>query len=258
MLKRLLSDAASLVFGHLETVFKVCGAWFLIQFLISILILTATAGVPADAETLPPAAGLLLMTSTLVALISSASISVAWHRFGLLGERVGNIYLRFGKVEVQFIWRMLLIGLFGFAVSLPLVFVAFMPSESASGLAIIALVLGFALVIMPFLMRLNLMLPATAIERPIGFGEALADRQRAWLADVGGHRGSVPALCSRNDGASVGTYGCLDRPACLVHPDQGDDLECVVLQIIVTVLGISVITAGYRMAMERQTQAAQS
>jgi hypothetical protein len=32
----------------------------------------------------------------------------------------------------------------------------------------------------------------------------------------------------------------------------------VLLQIIVTVLGISVITAGYRIAMERQTQAAQS
>lgn len=257
MLKRLLSDAASLVFGHLETVFKVCGAWFLIQFLISILILTATAGVPTDAETLPPAAGLLLMTSTLVALISSASISVAWHRFGLLGERVGNIYLRFGKVEVQFIWRMLLIGLFGFAVSLPLVFVAFMPSESASGVAIIALVLGFALVIMPFLMRLNLVLPATAIERPIGFGEALRiGKGLGWRMLVAVVVLSLPFVLVTMGLQWALTVVSIGLPALFIQIKVM--ILNVLLQIIVTVLGISVITAGYRMAMERQTQAAQS
>ncbi len=257
MLKRLLSDAASLVFGHLETVFKVCGAWFLIQFLISILILTATAGVPADAETLPPAAGLLLMTSTLVALISSASISVAWHRFGLLGERGGNIYLRFGRVEVQFIWRMLLIGLFGFAVSLPLVFVAFMPSESASGLAIIALVLGFALVIMPFLMRLNLVLPATAIERPIGFGEALRiGKGLGWRMLVAVVVLSLPFVLVTMGLQWALTVVSIGLPALFIQIKVM--ILNVLLQIIVTVLGISVITAGYRMAMERQTQAAQS
>jgi hypothetical protein len=257
MLKRLLSDAASLVFGHLETVFKVCGAWFLIQFLISILILTATAGVPADAEALPPAAGLLLMTSTLVALISSASISVAWHRFGLLGERVGNIYLRFGKIEVQFIWRMLLIGLFGFAVSLPLVFVAFLPSESASGLAIIALVLGFALVIMPFLMRLNLVLPATAIERPIGFGEALRiGKGLGWRMLVAIVVLSLPFVLVTMGLQWALTVVSIGLPALFIQIKVM--ILNVLLQIIVTVLGISVITAGYRMAMERQTQAAQS
>lgn len=257
MLKRLLSDAASLVFGHLETVFKVCGAWFLIQFLISILILTATAGVPADAETLPPAAGLLLMTSTLVALISSASISVAWHRFGLLGERVGNIYLRFGKIEVQFIWRMLLIGLFGFAVSLPLVFVAFMPSESASGLAIIALVLGFALVIMPFLMRLNLVLPATAIERPIGFGEALRiGKGLGWRMLVAIVVLSLPFVLVTMGLQWALTVVSIGLPALFIQIKVM--ILNVLLQIIVTVLGISAITAGYRMAMERQTQAPQN
>ncbi|MGS4887320.1 hypothetical protein [Roseibium sp. MB-4] len=257
MLKRLLSDAASLVFGHLETVFQVCGAWFLIQFLISILILTATAGVPADAETLPPAAGLLLMTSTLVALISSASISVAWHRFGLLGERVGNIYLRFGKIEVQFIWRMLLIGLFGFAVSLPLVFVAFMPSESASGLAIIALVLGFALVIMPFLMRLNLVLPATAIERPIGFGEALRiGKGLGWRMLVAIVVLSLPFVLVTMGLQWALTVVSIGLPALFIQIKVM--ILNVLLQIIVTVLGISVITAGYRMAMERQTQAPQN
>ncbi|OJJ09641.1 hypothetical protein BKI51_19810 [Alphaproteobacteria bacterium AO1-B] len=257
MLKRLLSDAASLVFGHLETVFKVCGAWFLIQFLISILILTATAGVPADAETLLPAAGLLLMTSTLVALISSASISVAWHRFGLLGERVGNIYLRFGKIEVQFIWRMLLIGLFGFAVSLPLVFVAFMPSESASGLAIIALVLGFALVIMPFLMRLNLVLPATAIERPIGFGEALRiGKGLGWRMLVAIVVLSLPFVLVTMGLQWALTVVSIGLPALFIQIKVM--ILNVLLQIIVTVLGISVITAGYRMAMERQTQAPQN
>ncbi len=257
MLKRLLSDAASLVFGHLETVFKVCGAWFLIQFLISILILSATAGVPADAETLPPTVGLLLMTSTLVALISSASISVAWHRFGLLGERVGNIYLRFGKIEVQFIWRMLLIGLFGFAVSLPLVFVAFMPSESASGLAIIALVLGFALVIMPFLMRLNLVLPATAIERPIGFGEALRiGKGLGWRMLLAIVVLSLPFVLVTMGLQWALTAMSIGLPALFIQIKVM--ILNVLLQIIVTVLGISVITAGYRMAMERQTQAAQS
>ena len=257
MLKRLLSDAASLVFGHLETVFKVCGAWFLIQFLISILILSATAGVPADAETLPPTVGLLLMTSTLVALISSASISVAWHRFGLLGERVGNIYLRFGKIEVQFIWRMLLIGLFGLAVSLPLVFVAFMPSESASGLAIIALVLGFALVIMPFLMRLNLVLPATAIERPIGFGEALRiGKGLGWRMLLAIVVLSLPFVLVTMGLQWALTAMSIGLPALFIQIKVM--ILNVLLQIIVTVLGISVITAGYRMAMERQTQAAQS
>jgi len=257
MLKRLLSDAASLVFGHLETVFKVCGAWFLIQFLISILILSATAGVPADAETLPPTVGLLLMTSTLVALISSASISVAWHRFGLLGERVGNIYLRFGKIEVQFIWRMLLIGLFGFAVSLPLVFVAFMPSESASGLAIIALVLGFALVIMPFLIRLNLVLPATAIEQPIGFSEALGiGKGLGWRMLLAIVVLSLPFVLVTMGLQWALTAMSIGLPALFIQIKVM--ILNVLLQIIVTVLGISVITAGYRMAMERQTQAAQS
>jgi hypothetical protein len=132
-----------------------------------------------------------------------------------------------------------------------------MPSESASGLAIIALVLGFALVIMPFLMRLNLVLPATAIERPIGFGEALRiGKGLGWRMLLAIMVLSLPFVLVTMGLQWALTVVSIGLPALFIQIKVM--ILNVLLQIIVTVLGISVITAGYRMAMERQTQSAQS
>lgn len=252
MVKQLLSDSLALVFGHLETVFKVCGAWFVLQFVVSLLILAATGGNVAGTEDMlvSPGVSFLMAVSVAVALASSASISVAWHRFGLLGEEVAAIHLRFGAVEFQFIWRMFLIGFISFAITFLMVFVAFLPGGSPSAISVIILGIGFVIVVVPFLMRLNLVLPAAVIEQPIGFGEALRiGKGLGWRMFLAIVVLSVPFTAVTLGLQWVLTVVSLGLPALLIQIKVM--ILNVLLQIIVTVLGISVITAGYRMAIAR-------
>ena len=121
MFRRILNDSFSLVFGNLETVFKVCGAWFVLQFVLLLLVQAMVGGMPGetaaaagDPMQVSPARMLASLLMMAVGIVAAASISVAWHRFGLLGERPGFIHLQLGAIEGRFIVKTLLIALVAF------------------------------------------------------------------------------------------------------------------------------------------------
>ena len=252
MLKRLLGDSISLVFGNLETVFKVCGSWFVLQFVLSVIILIATGSTNADVTTMSLSTGLLVLVAAVVAILSSASIGVAWHRFGLLGEEPGPIHLRFGAVELKFVGKLIVLTLIALAVSIP-VGVLFMLLSAAvppavSGAFIVALFLFW---LGPNLARLNLVLPATAVERPIGIQDAFhLGYGFGWRMLVAAVLLTLPFVLVSAGLQLILEYAVAGLPVLLIQLKVM--ILNVLLQIIVTVLGISVITAAYRMAMEQQ------
>ncbi len=253
MFKRLLGDSVSLVFGNLDTVFKVCGTWFVLQFVLSMMILMATGGRGTDPDLASGSAAmvLLLAVNVVVAILSSASISVAWHRFGLLGESPSVIHLRLGPVEFQFILKLLLLGLISFAAFLPvgIVFAVF-------GKILPPVIAGvcFALVclwIIPLLLRLNLILPATAIEKPLGLADAYIQGEGlGWRMLAAGVTLALPFIFLSVGLQYLLSFATAGLPLLLIQFKVM--ILDVLLQIILTVLGISVLTAAYRIAMERQ------
>ncbi|GAA0785825.1 hypothetical protein E1180_17720 [Roseibium denhamense] len=252
MLTRLLTDSLSLVFGHLETVFKVCGAWFGLQFVLSILLLLSTGGQAFDGENdvISPATGVLLMVNTILAFVSAASIAVAWHRFGLRGDDVGPIHLRFGLVELLFLLKMAVIGIVSSVLLIPMIFVAFIPSDTLmSGVLLVAILAGFFL-LFSLVMRFNLVLPATAVEQPLGFMEAFQmGKGLGWRMLLAIIALSLPLIFVALGLQYVLSQFSFGLPALLIQLKLM--VLNVLLQIILTVLGISVITSAYRMALER-------
>lgn len=253
MFRRILNDSFSLVFGNLETVFKVCGAWFVLQFGLLLVLQALVGSTPGDPAQVSPAqmlASLLLMA---VGIVSAASIAVAWHRFGLLGERPGFIHLQVGAIEGRFIVKMLLIALIAFLVFLPITILAAMLSAAVhSPVLIIVLVLIAAVFVTPHLLRLYLALPAVSVERPLGLKEAYKLGHGLGLPMIGaGIVLFLPfilvAVLLQYLSILAGSGGLL---ALLIVIKLA--LLNVLLQIILTVLGISVITAAYRIALERQ------
>lgn len=109
-----------------------------------------------------------LFVVILLSLFVWPIIAVAWHRFILTGEVVRSpIYFRFGQREARF----LLISVFLSLLQLPYWIVSTLAdsmdagSGAASALGVVSLVLYFAGVF--FFVRLTLLLPAVAIDRPI-------------------------------------------------------------------------------------------
>jgi hypothetical protein len=254
MLKRLLSDSVAIVFGNLETVFKVCGGWFVLQFVLSLLILVN--GDRIDAATAPEdvsgATLLLLFVAFVVAFLSSASISVAWHRFGLLNERPGLVHFRVGAVEFRFIGQMILLSLAAVIVFLPAGLVVGVLSALFNNTAVTVLLWIVAVVVVaPFLFRLNLSLPAVAVERPLAFGDMLTFGKGLGVPMFLAAIILILPFVAVGEGLQY-ILGLLSGglPAALIQMKVL--MLNVLVQIIVTVLGISILTAGYRIAMERQ------
>jgi len=246
MLKRLLSDSLSLVFGNLETVFKVCGSWFVLQFVLMVII-QLTIGDAEQQAAIPGAAAVFSLVILIFTLVSSASISVAWHRFGLLGERPGIVHLTFGGVELKFALKTLLLGLLITGAWLVVMIV-----HLSIGIPAVTGVLAVLLLIfsIPTIFRLSLILPATAVERPIGFGEAYSISEGlGWRMFFASFILALPfalgglLLQLLLQGAAASLPLLLVQIKILILN--------VLLQIIVTVLGISVLTSGYRIAVEQ-------
>jgi len=253
MFKRLLNDSLSLVFGNLDAVFKVAGSWFVLQFVLSIAILTLTGQMPEEIGEAAPSATTFLLSITMLVLfvLSSSSIGVAWHRFGLLGEHPQTIHLTYGKTELAFTLQLLKIFLISFLVMLPVGVIFALVSMAVSEIVGLALlVILFLFVVLPRLMRLNLILPAAAVERPLTLKEAYA------LGDGLGWKmlWATIVLSLPFSLVSVGLQFILSvvgggLPVFLLQMKVM--ILNVLLQIIFTVLAISVITAGYRIATER-------
>ncbi|MTI43279.1 hypothetical protein E1178_06610 [Roseibium hamelinense] len=250
MLKRLMSDAFHLVFWNLETVFKVTGAWFVIQFVLTLGIQvlagqTEPGAAPSAATTL---GAFLVMV---VSLVASSSIAVAWHRFALLGDRPGMIHLHFGKTEGMFLLKSLMLGACA-GLAFFLVFLVGGLTGGAVAAGVIGLIVAYFAI--PTFIRFSLILPATAVERPIGLRQAYGISEGlGWRLFFASFALSLPF------GVLMLLLQFLVQQLSSSLPVIFIQLKIVVLsvlvQILLTVLSISVLTAGYRIAMERQQPA---
>ncbi|QDG75178.1 hypothetical protein [Labrenzia sp. PHM005] len=247
MLKRLLGDSVALVFGNLETVFKVCGAWFVVQMIVFGAV--AALGLQGTAAFV-----FGLIPILIVSLAASASIAVAWHRFGLLSEYPGSIHLKLGPLEARFILKSLMLTLMMLACGLVLgIFHALTGSASVTGvLAIIFLIVG-----LPVFLRFSLILPATAVDHDIGLGDAYQmSAGLGWRMFCAIFLLSLPFALIGEALAYLLELSEGGLPVVLIQ------LKVLILnvlsQIILMVLSISVLTSGFRIAMEREATIAQA
>ncbi|MBD8892055.1 hypothetical protein [Roseibium litorale] len=248
MFKRILSDAFHQTFNNLDVVFKMCGAWFALQFTLSVIILAFPS---SPGETSAPAF-FAWLAAIITMVLSWSSIAVAWHRFVLTGEKPNTIHLRFGSLEFWFLLRALLIGLIGLLMFLPVAAIGLTLSTASSGILMPLLATGIAyLFLSQFLMRFNLALPATAIDQPLGIGEAFTLGEGVGLQMV---FASIVLILPFTLATEFIEYllnlAAASLPLILIQIKFA--LLEILLQIIVTVLGIAVITAGYRTAIERE------
>lgn len=253
MFKRILSDSFSIVFHNLDAVFKACGAWFALQFIFMLLLITTLRGVPADqlgSFTNP----ILIIAFGVLTLIASSSIAVAWHRFALLGEQPSLVHLRVGETELNFLGKVLKIACINFLVFLPiwLILVGIAALTQSVNLTILfGIVLG--LVAVSKLMRFNIALPATAIDHPMKLKVAYG------IAKGLGWRMLLAMICLTVPIALLGALiDAIANATAGGAPGIGMQIKSLILnlllQVITTVLGISVITNAFRVAMERDTQ----
>ncbi|SHM98634.1 hypothetical protein [Roseibium suaedae] len=256
MFKRILSDAFSLVFGNLEVVFRACGAWFLLLLVFQLCIMIfmpELTGIESSGGTdLSSSALFFSLINIVFSLVSSASIGVAWHRYGLLGEVPDLIHLKVGALEMGFIGKTLLILLVTMAVFIPVGLLAF-GLAALMGSGVVAVILyGIAgIFLMPHITRLYLALPATAVERPIGIREAhTLGEGLGWPMVGAGIVLSLPFVLASLGLQLILTFVATGLPLVLIQFKFM--LLSLLIQIIITVLGISVITAGYRLALEQQ------
>ena len=242
-LKILVLDALSLVFGNLDIVFRAAGSWFALQFGLLLIMQLAIGGVSQQAAN-PGAVMAFFMLAFAFSLIASASISVAWHRFGLLGERPGVIHFKFGGVELAFVLKMVLLSMIMLGIWLIIMLVHFVFKSSALT-GVVAIAASFFLI--PAFFRLSLVLPAVAVERPIPFSEAYAMSEGlGWYMFLATFLLSLPFVLLGLALEHLVASAAFGLPLLLLQVKVM--ILNLLVRIIVTVLGISVLTAGYRMA----------
>ncbi len=251
MFKRITLDAFGIVFRNLETVFKVCGAWFAVQF---VLALVANMFATDDPQAISAAAIIANLMLFVAAILSWPSIAVAWHRFALFGEEPGLINLRFGRLELRFLTKSVVLALICMGMLLPVVLLlAFLGVLENNVVLSTGIIFCACLFAGQIIMRFNLVLPAAAVERPLGFGEAFRLGEGLGLPMI------LATLALSIPFAALSTLLMIavtliggGLPIILIQMKVL--ILNLLLQIIITVLGISVITAGYRIAMERTAQ----
>lgn len=248
MFMHLVKSSISLVFDNPGAVFRTTSAWFLVQLAVALVMVTLLAvfsGDPTGAA-FTMAATALPLAGAVVGLVAAASIAVAWHRFGLLGEEPPAVNLRFGGLEFRFALKSLAITL-GFGVLYALAGGIGMLTGSTAIMSV--LVLAVAIVFIPVVFRVSLVLPATAVEQPLGFRQAYeAGKGLGWWMVLATLALALPFAIVT--GLLQFVLGLLDGGLPLILILAKGAVLNLVMQMIVTVLAISVLTTGYRVVMD--------
>ncbi|WP_157738983.1 hypothetical protein [Labrenzia sp. VG12] len=248
MFMHLVKSSISLVFDNLGAVFKVVSAWFLVQLAVAlafVVVLALFAGNPAGSPFLLTATAMSVV-GALVGLVAASSIAVAWHRFGLLGEQPPAVNLRFGGLELRFALKSLVITI-GFGVAYAIAGGIGMVTGSTVIMSV--LVLAVAIVLIPIVFRVSLVLPATAVEETLGFKEAYeAGKGLGWWMVLATLALALPFAIAT--GILQFALGLLDGALPLVIVMAKAAAINLLMQMIMTVLALSVLTNGYKLAKE--------
>jgi hypothetical protein len=242
---RLFTGSFKALFADFDAFLRICWAWYA---LIAVLSVAGTL-LFGDSK-------LIALPIVLVWLCASGSIAVAWHRNLLLRESPAAMNLRFGGRELRYVLKMFLVALMlvipaALVGAVAGVFAASLlgsPEGAGATVFIIVVVAVVLLLLIPLLMRLSLVLPATALDEPLGFREAFGNSQGLGLPMalagiglalvVGVFDYALSLLAGLLGGGSIiGTIAVF--------------ILSIALQIATTALQIGVLTGGYYIFRER-------
>lgn len=232
---RLFTGAFKALFSDFDAFLRIVWAWYALVAVLGVLgtLLAANSFV-------------VIFVTSGVWVCSSASIAVAWHRNLLLGERPGPVNLSFGRREIAYLGKTLLVSLIGLIPAIVVITIAGLFVTGWPGFIMAAGVMAFF--ILPSLMRLFLILPATALDEPLGIGDAYYRSEGLGL----------PMAM-----AAIGTGLCMtavDMLLSFVANTIGGGavfaaiavlILSLALQIALTALQIGVLSGGYYILRER-------
>ncbi|MEI2388118.1 hypothetical protein [Breoghania sp. JC706] len=263
MFKAILKGSVLLCFSNFENLIKAAGAWTAILFIFDFI--AQMAGFDPwemnDQPMMQDSADFVFfsLTSAVVQLIAASSVAVAWHRFALLGERPATIHLRFGRPEWRYFLYSLLFCLFMLAVLAAVglmigfvVLIAFGFTISNDAITVFDVLFLIGLVFTaPFFARAGLMLPAAAVDQPLGPFRALQfGKGFGWAMVFAFTVLFIPFLLLSILFLFVMTLFSAILPQLVVG------LQLVLLlgleQMVLTILLLSVVTITYAYARERE------
>ncbi|SDU38680.1 hypothetical protein [Stappia sp. ES.058] len=241
---RLFFGAFKALFANFETFLKICWAWFAI-FLVAQMAVSGLA--PQDPQTVSAGHLVVSLAFAVVYVIGNASIAVAWHRCLLMEERPGWLHLAVGGRELRYAGKFVQIILMVMAMVIPIITTLVLLTAGMIG--IVLAVAAMVFFILPMVLRFSLVLPAVALDEPLGFGEAFSDSEGLGLpmsfAAVGlslvivGGTFVVGLLAVGAGGASL-------------FAGVAVFILTLALQISATALQVSILTGGYYIMRERQ------
>ncbi|MAA98541.1 MAG: hypothetical protein CMN86_09625 [Stappia sp.] len=241
---RLFTGALKALFSDFDAFIRICWAWYLLIAVLSVLAILLL-GERAPVATIPIA---------LILLASSGSIAVAWHRNLLLRERPGPVHLRFGGRELRYIGKTVLILLMT-VIPFSIVGAIIGGVLGASGVGEMqAMLLGLLVLfgiffVLPSIMRVSLILPATALDEKLGIGEAFRDSGGLGLpmAIAGVLLMLLVGAIDYVLGFAAGALGGGSVVGAVAVA-----ILSIALQIAATALQIGILTGGYYILRERQ------
>lgn len=247
MYRSILSEMYTLVVGNIGTTFRIAGTWMAIVVALS-LGEELTEGSTTS--------NLFGIASAIASLLSSASIATAWHRFGLLNERPNLIHLRFGRLELRVLGKILLAGLAALPVLiigvLVIIFIASMSSgmsrETPLPLWGALATFGIVLLYLYFYFRISFIIPGAAVGHRVRMKTSIRLSKGYFLpALAAGLTIEVPVIIAC--GLLVGLLHLLGL---LAGPD-GLVLLAIVLsafEIFFISVTLAAVTVAYRRAIE--------
>ena len=252
---KLFSKAVTLITDNLGLALKVSLVPYGIALAATILLggaglasmaaLDPTDPVATEAAFSGAAAGAALLVVAIF-VVASLWVAVAWHRATLLEEPVGWVPPFHGGPILGYFGRSLLIGIVLAFAYLALALVAGLLGALLPPLAILVLLAGTVALVVVFY-RLATILPAGAVERPMGLGEA-------WSA-TSGASGAILLVAVLTVALSLalqlpgllvgGGLGAVGDPAAAATGGLISVIYGVVVQWILLMVGISVLTVLY-------------
>jgi hypothetical protein len=239
----------AMLFRNLGNALRISVGPILIGLVAGFLILGAfgsgvdTLTEEIEQDKLPPGLALAVLLNLFLFLFVSAWIAVAWHRFILLEDYPGLLPPLAGRPIWPYLGKTLLLGLVMFFAMIPagLVISVLAGLFGGAGDSLFSFIgLGLALYISYMWLRFGIVLPATAVSRTMGFGEAW----RATAPYATAILGTCVILILINTGVSL---------VSTILPLPLARLLSLATSWISIMLGISVLTTLYGVIVERRT-----
>jgi hypothetical protein len=242
---RLFFGAFKALFANFETFLKISWAWFAIFLFGQVL---GEIVFPPEFGAIGPGRVVGAFVFGAAYIFGNASIAVAWHRCLLMDERPGWLHLTVGGRELRYALKFLVVLLIMMVLMIPVGALLWL-FISQGILAIVVMIAAIVFFVLPLMLRFSLVLPAVALDEPLGFGEAFRDSEGLGLPM------SLAAV-----GLSLVIVGGTFAVGLLAVIGAGAGVFAVVavfilmlaLQISATALQVSVLTGGYYILRERQ------